>query len=264
MLAHRFGLPVVNALKLSAAKNMQLKRGLMELLPQVENTSIFIWDATGLALRSFDAGNSVRIAADFHGATVSYRRHKGGGKGQMIAKAVGLGSGLTPTVLDATAGLGADAFVLASLGCEMTLLERVPAVRELLSAGLQQAELHAQSHDSELTAILKRMRVVALAAQQYMADRSICGQPDVVYLDPMFPAASKSAMVKKEMRVFHQLVGADADADGLLELALAVAKHRVVVKRPRLAPQLADRSPSHTIIGKRNRYDVYTLQKMNI
>jgi 16S rRNA (guanine1516-N2)-methyltransferase len=82
-------------------------------------------------------------------------------------------------------------------------------------------------------------------------------RPDVVYLDPMFPARSKSAQVKKEMQVFHQLVGTDPDADQLLELARACAKKRVVVKRPRIAPELAAARPSYTLTGKSNRYDIY-------
>ena len=55
---------------------------------------------------------------------------------------------------------------------------------------------------------------------------------DVVYLDPMYPHKQKSALVKKEMRVFQHLVGADLDADELLLPALQLAKKRVVVKRP--------------------------------
>src|SRR5690606_42059266 len=35
---------------------------------------------------------------------------------------------------------------------------------------------------------------------------------DVVYLDPMFPHRDKSALVKKEMQVFRQVVGDDDDA----------------------------------------------------
>ena len=48
---------------------------------------------------------------------------------------------------------------------------------------------------------------------------------DVVYLDPMYPHKQKSALVKKEMRVFQHLVGADLDADELLLPALQLAKN---------------------------------------
>ena len=75
----------------------------------------------------------------------------------------------------------------------------------------------------------------------------------------MFPPRSKSALVKKEMRVFHALVGSDDDADELLPAALRVARKRVVVKRPRIAPALEGARPSHVLAGKRNRYDIYVV-----
>ena len=47
------------------------------------------------------------------------------------------------------------------------------------------------------------------------------------------------------------------DADNLLEPALALAKYRVVVKRPSYAPPLANKKPSMSINMKKNRFDVY-------
>ena len=180
----------------------------------------------------------------------------------MIAKAVGVRPGVYPRVLDATAGLGGDGFVLASLGCQVTLLERVAAVRALLEAGLTQARRFAQAEDAELLPVLDRMALVETDATAYLRNRAAADRPDVVYLDPMFPQRSKSAQVKKEMRVFHSLVGSDTDADALLAAALDCARYRVVVKRPRLAAPLADTAPNHALQGKRNRYDLYTLKKL--
>ena len=82
-------------------------------------------------------------------------------------------------------------------------------------------------------------------------------RPDVVYLDPMFPHRKKSAAVKKEMRLFQQLLGPDEDADALLQPALALALKRVVVKRPAGAPYLADKKPQIEMQGKANRFDIY-------
>ena len=82
-------------------------------------------------------------------------------------------------------------------------------------------------------------------------------KPEVVYLDPMFPLRTKSAQVKKEMHVFHQLIGKDIDADLLLQIAQECAQKRVVVKRPRIAPFLAGHKPNYTLEGRSNRYDVY-------
>ena len=78
----------------------------------------------------------------------------------------------------------------------------------------------------------------------------------------MYPHRDKSALVKKEMRVFQDLVGADSDADGLLAPALALARKRVVVKRPDYAEPLAGHKPSTCIETKKNRFDVYVLASM--
>ena len=79
----------------------------------------------------------------------------------------------------------------------------------------------------------------------------------MIYLDPMFPHRDKSSLVKKEMRVFQPLVGSDPDADALLDAALALATHRVVVKRPRKAPCLTGPAPGYTLEGKSSRFDIY-------
>ena len=82
-------------------------------------------------------------------------------------------------------------------------------------------------------------------------------KPEVVYLDPMFPQRTKGARVKKEMQVFHQLIGKDSAAELLLLIAQECAQKRVVVKRPRIAPSLAGLKPNYTLEGKSNRYDIY-------
>lgn len=69
--------------------------------------------------------------------------------------------------------------------------------------------------------------------------------------------SKKSALVKKEMRVFQSLVGADEDADSLLEPARALAKRRVVVKRPDYAEPLAGMKASAAIATKNHRFDIY-------
>ena len=206
--------------------------------------------AERLELRTLGPKAPGPVYADFVGGKVGYRHRHGGGRGQPIAKAVGLKKGATPTVLDATAGLGRDAFVLASLGCEVTMIERSPIVAALLRDALARAELHGDT--AEVTA---RMRLIEGDAVNEMD--SLAGRYDVVHLDPMYPHRDKSALVKKEMRLFRDLVGEDPDADRLLEAALACAAKRVVVKRPRNAPPLADRKPSYTVESKTTRYDVY-------
>ncbi|NBA94518.1 class I SAM-dependent methyltransferase [Pseudomonas sp. R5(2019)] len=191
------------------------------------------------------------VRVDFVEGAAAHRRLFGGGSGQMIAKAVGVAPGVRPRVLDATAGLGKDAFVLASLGCEMSLIERQPLVAALLEDGLARAR-----DDLEVGAIVARMRL--LTGNSIDRIRRWEGEaPQVIYLDPMFPHRDKSALVKKEMRVFRPLVGDDLDAPALLEAALALASHRVVVKRPRKAPCIEGPKPSHSLEGKSSRYDIY-------
>ena len=211
----------------------------------------------GLSLSQIAEDNLLSIRADFYSPTVNYRRQKGGGKGQMIAKAIGLNSLTAPHVLDATAGLGGDAFVLASLGCTVTMVERVPEVHALLADGLRVAGAWGSAKDQTLIAILKRMTLVESDATKYMQTLEDTKKPEVVYLDPMFPLRTKSIQVKKEMHVFHQLIGKDIDADLLLQTAQECAQKRVVVKRPRIAPFLAGLEPNYTLEGRSNRYDVY-------
>jgi|SRR5690606_19846277 len=191
------------------------------------------------------------VRVDFVEGAVAHRRLYGGGSGQMIAKAVGVQPGVRPSVLDATAGLGRDAFVLACLGCAVTLSERQPIISALLEDGLARA-----AGDAEVAPITARMRLLHGNAIALMGDWQ--GEPpQVIYLDPMFPHRDKSALVKKEMRLFRPLVGDDLDAPALLEAALALASHRVVVKRPRKAPVIDGAKPSYALEGKSSRYDIY-------
>lgn len=222
-------------------------------LPREDARAGFALQASvdGLRLQQLgdDAPGPVRV--DFVEGAAAHRRQFGGGSGQMIAKAVGLQPGVRPCVLDATAGLGRDAFVLASLGCEVSLIERQPLIAALLEDGLARA-----ARDADVAPIVARMRLHTGDAIELMtqwADEA----PQVIYVDPMFPHRDKSALVKKEMRLFRPLVGDDLDAPALLAAALALASHRVVVKRPRKAPVIEGSKPGHVLEGKSSRYDIY-------
>ncbi|WP_299943566.1 class I SAM-dependent methyltransferase [uncultured Microbulbifer sp.] len=198
------------------------------------------------------------VAVDFVGGALAHRRRFGGGRAQPVARAIGLRPGFYPCVLDATAGLGRDAFVLATLGCEVRMLERNPVVRLLLQDGLRRLQVAAVA-DTELVSVAGRLSLVddAISAADWLA-RQGEDSWQVVYLDPMFPLRGKSAKVKKEMVAFHYLVGADKDADNLLEPAIKACYYRTVVKRPKLAPHLAGKKPSLFLQGKSGRFDIYT------
>ncbi len=255
-LARRHGLPLNDAAAVAGAR----QRERLEFFKQAvgaDDFFAFFWSEAGLALMQVESSRLVTIQADFADPSVDYRRRRGGGRGEAIARAVGLRGQEPLSVVDATAGLGGDAFILAALGCRMTLLERVPALQELLADGLERAAEVGAASDPELAAAIARMRLVRGDAVDYLKALPATEQPDVIYLDPMFPERKKSAAVKKEMQLFHRLVGADADAGGLLAVALTRARQRVVVKRSRLADPLEGPPPDHVLEGVRNRYDLY-------
>ena len=201
-----------------------------------------------VAVKDFAEPKQQGVYVDFRSGSSLYRQQHGGGKKEPIAKAVGLKGRDSLQILDATPGLGRDAFVLVALGCEVTLMERSAVVAALLEDGIRR--LAAAS--PELAGRLKLVHGNSIE-QMKTGDLST----DVVYLDPMFPHKRKSALVKKEMRLFQHLLGTDADADELLAPARAIASQRVVVKRPAYANPLACATPSMAITSKKHRFDVY-------
>lgn len=204
-----------------------------------------------LELQVIDAAHNYGpVYVDFLQGTLAHRRQYGGGRNQLIAKAVGVKPKETLSVLDVTAGLGRDAFVLALLGCRVVMCERSPIVYQLLADGLKRAK--KEEWFCALSLSLKK-----IDSQKFLSQLSGDEKPDVIYIDPMFPDRSKSALVKKEMRVLRAAVGDDEDAPNLLQQALGVVRKRVVVKRSKLAPSIAGRSPDLVYKGKSSRFDVY-------
>lgn len=193
------------------------------------------------------------VAAEFVAGTARHRRLYGGGRNQPLARAIGMKGGTNPRVLDATAGLGKDAFVLASLGCRVELIERSPIIYALLENGLQRAA----ADPATKKIVSERMQLIFTDTIQYLKDLNIQQLPDVIYMDPMYPDRSKSALVKKEMRLFKNIIGGDMDAGDLLSAALNSPVKRVVVKRPRQAPNIGGLEPFTMIQTKNTRYDIY-------
>lgn len=223
---------------------------------------VVLFSSVGIALQQTGRKAPGPIIAEFTEGAVDHRRKFGGGKGQMIAKAVGVRAGVYPRVLDATAGMGKDSFVLATLGCELTMIERSPVVHVLLQDGLQRALEFAREQDAELLQVINRMQLLGQDSRTYLESLTPAQFPDVIYLDPMFPERQKTADVKKEMAAFHSVVGKDEDADALLPQALTHVNYRVVVKRPRKAPFLNNQTPSYQLEGKSSRFDIYTIKKL--
>jgi len=193
------------------------------------------------------------VRVDFGADDMRHRRRSG--HNELLGRAVGLSAKRSLHILDATAGLGRDSFVLADMGCNVTLCERDPVIAAMLLQGVLAARA---SGDDWLVRAARGMSLVATDARELAPQR--LAATDVIYLDPMFPPRDKSAAVKKEMALFHILLGSistDRDADALLLWAIEQDVPRVVAKRPPRAPFLAGRKPSHSVGGKAVRFDVY-------
>lgn len=193
---------------------------------------------------------SAKIEIDFIGGAVGFRLRSNEGKRQPLPKACGMAKGVLPDIVDATAGMGRDGFFLASLGARVTLIERSAEIH----AALAQAMERARRHDDAMAAIIERMTLIHGDSIALLPTLS----PHIVVVDPMHPERTKSALVKKQMRDLRAIVGADPDASRLMEAALASATGRVVLKWPAKAAPIAGlRKPSHQIMGKTTRYDVF-------
>jgi 16S rRNA (guanine1516-N2)-methyltransferase len=191
------------------------------------------------------------LVVDFLGGAVGHRFRTQGGQGNDLARACGISKGQLPSIIDATAGLGRDAFLLAGLGCDVTLIERSPAVHAALRAGLEAAR-----QDEAAAQVLARMTLLSGDSITLLEDLSA----DVVLVDPMHPPRGNTALVKQEMRTLRDLVGADPDALDLMQAALKSARRRVVLKWPiKAAPLEGLRGASHRIVGKTTRYDVFVV-----
>ena len=214
----------------------------------------------GLALRLSTEPSWSDIRVDFASAALAYRKQHGGGRNEAIAKAIGIKGKDSLSVIDCTAGMGVDSFIMASVGADVLMLERSPIIAALLDDALFRFA-------AELDPLHEKLKLVQSDASEYLQNvfntdstHSDSNIPDVIYIDPMFPHKKKSALVKKEMQAFQMLLGPDQDSEDLLSAALKVNPKRVVVKRPNEAPELVNkqgRSASMAIRSKKHRFDVY-------
>ena len=223
--------------------------GLKLVESEMESALLLVHQGGRLEIRHVGKGRPGPVFVEFVTGKAAHRRQFGGGRGQPLARAVGMKGGQFPDVIDATAGWGQDAFVLATLGCEVTMIEHSGLIAALLENGLQRALA-----DESVREIAQRMHLVEGNAISRLSELP---RPEVVYLDPMYPHRGKQSLVKKEMRLLQQLIGPDSDSERLLKLALARAKRRVVVKRPAKAPPIGNRPPQATVSSPNTRFDLY-------
>lgn len=194
--------------------------------------------------------DALDLVVDFVGGAVGHRFRSGEGRSQPLARAAGLTRDVMPDIVDATAGLGRDAFLLASLGAKVTLIERSAKMHDLLAEGLARAAAEGGRYAETVA----RMTLLHGDSRVLLPEL----RPQVVLVDPMHPPRGNTALVKKEMRQIREIVGRDPDAEELMHVALEAALNRVVLKWPLRAEPLASlRKPSHQILGKSTRYDVF-------
>ena len=197
--------------------------------------------------------NIGKIHVDFLGGKALQRRNFGGGKNQALAKAVGIKGSCKPSIIDATAGLGQDAFVFASLGSRVSLIERSPIIGVLLEDGLKRA-----LKDNEVKSIVSLMCLHIADANKLIPNLP---RHEVIYLDPMYPPTNKSSLPKKEMQVLRTLLEVQSDQESLFCTARENAQKRVVVKRPKGTPYIVGVVPEAEIVTKHTRFDIYLAQE---
>ena len=190
------------------------------------------------------------LKCSFIEGPILHRLKYGKGRGQNLAKAVGFKFNKNRTIIDATAGLGYDAFILASLGANVTLIERSEKIYDLLKAAISEAKLHG----GEISKIVNRMNLLFGDSKDILPNIA----PEVILIDTMYKDRKKSALVKNDMRLVREVVGSDSDHVELINVALKNASKRVVIKQPRYAETIENiKGCSHQILGKTIRYDVY-------
>lgn len=232
-------------------------------LPFVENVAaawtpfILVYTENGLEIQENSCRkkkNKRLLFVDFVKGKGGYRRKNDATTKQPLAKAVGIKPGFRPTVFDGTAGLGGDSFVLATLGCQVTLCERNKIIGALLHDGLTRASVHPDTKE-----IMGNMHFILYDSLELSGEHQ--KYYDTVYLDPMYPHKTTTALNKLSMRVIRDIVGDDDDSAQLIGMARQIAGKRIVVKRPRLAPPLSEDGISYQIKMKSSRYDIYLIDR---
>ena len=143
---------------------------------------LLICSARSITLKLTDKNGPGPIMVNFAGSTMEYRLRHGGGRSQALARAIGLKKGLQPTVIDATAGLGRDGFIMAHLGCHVHMFERSPILAVMLEDGLKKARQADKTPET-----LSRILFTGADSKEFLQKLKLQDRPEVIYLDPMYP-----------------------------------------------------------------------------
>jgi 16S rRNA (guanine1516-N2)-methyltransferase len=148
-------------------------------------------------------------------------------------------------VIDVTAGWCDDALHIARQGKHVTAVEQNRIVLAMIK--------HAAQYISD-PGLNDRFKLVGGNASNFL--ESLAHSPDVIYLDPMYPENNKNSIPRKELAILRQLVGDTGNSQRLFDCAMALARKRVVVKRPHYAEPLAPGKVGETS-SKLVRFDIY-------
>ena len=157
-----------------------------------------------------------------------------------------------PKAIDATAGMGEDSLLLAACGYEVTMFEQNPVIAALLKDALRRAKKHPV-----LKEITGRMQLVEGSSIELLPKQ--IDQPDLIYLDPMFPARQKSGLIGKKLQLIQKLEQPCVEETLLLETAIQAHPKKIIIKRPLKGENLAGRVPDYSVKGKAIRYDCIVL-----
>ncbi len=206
-----------------------------------EETALFLSEE-GLFLTK----GTLSMQGDF--SHLAARLRTGNLQQEMLVKAARIKGVPDALVLDATAGMGEDSMILASAGFRVQLYEYDPVIAALLEDALTRS-----LQDPALAPAVLRMELHAEDSVEAMKQLPV--RPDVILLDPMFPARTKSALIKKKFQLLHELEQPCENEEELLEAALFACPKKIVIKRPLKGPYLAGRKPDYSLTGKAIRYD---------
>ena len=201
--------------------------------------------------------------------------------GELVVKAMGgLKQAATSEnlVWDLTAGIGRDSYILASAGFNVQLFERNKIIAALLDDAIKRLALQNEQvynrlelYNIDATKFLLQndsnidnIDSIDCSIDEASLDCLTTNRPDIVLLDPMYEAGKvgKKSKVKKETQMLHRLLGQQEGMDRinnrrLLDTARALAKLRVVVKRPMNASPLEEATPHNTVKAGKSRFDIY-------
>ncbi|QFQ32731.1 16S rRNA methyltransferase [Buchnera aphidicola (Aphis fabae)] len=235
------------------SKNIRIQKIIKEYnINHDENASIaLIINNNTLELYHRLTPHEKTIKVDFLSKQNNYRCLKFKKKNEALYKALGIKKNYFPYVIDATAGFGRDAFLIAFWGCYVLMLERHPIIAALLKDGLQRA------HESQKIGNWLKQRLHLMFYDSFKMLEIPILQPDIIYLDPMYPINKKKALPKKNMQFLRNIIKNSDNHENLLNISRKFAKKRIIVKRPSYAQPLSKEKVKFSISNKNHRFDIY-------